>query len=72
MSSVLAAATSTVQKRPVPARAFILEQPATFVTSSGEQHGTVGDVVIIAKDHAWPVSPQYFAEHYDVLKDQTT
>lgn len=61
------ACTTKARKKPVVVGSFVLEDDVTFVTSSGEQHGKVGDVVIIGKDHAWPVSPEYFAEHYEVI-----
>jgi hypothetical protein len=55
-----------VVKRPVWHDAYILKEDTILVTPSGKQYGKAGDYVIIGKDHAWPVSPEYFAEHYDI------
>lgn len=57
------------KKKPVNLPYFILSSMEHFVTSSGVQTGYTGDYVLIGKDHAWPVSPSYFKENYDEVKD---
>jgi hypothetical protein len=56
-------------KIPVEHKFFVAREDIEFVTSSGKQYAKPGDYVIIGKDHAWPVSPKYFAEHYHELPE---
>ena len=56
------------QKLPVAVLYFELKDKMEFVTSSGTQTGKPGDIVLVGKDHAWPVSKEYFQENYKVLR----
>jgi hypothetical protein len=61
-------ATGVAQKKPVAVAFYVLKEIQHFVTTSGTQTGNVGDYVLIGKDHAWPVSKEYFEENYEVKK----
>lgn len=56
------------QKKPVTHGYFISLDEIKFVTSSGTQTAKPGDYVIIGKDHAWPVSKDYFEENYNRIE----
>jgi hypothetical protein len=56
-------------KMPVAHRFFIAEEPIALITQTGHQYADRGDYVIIGKDHAWPVSKEYFEEHYHEIPE---
>lgn len=56
-------------KIPVEHKFFIAREDIEFVTGSGTQRAKLGDYVIIGKDHAWPVTPEYFEEHYHEIPE---
>lgn len=62
-------AESSCFKIPLEHKFFIARDDIEFVTNSGRQVAKPGDYVIIGKDHAWPVSPEYFEEHYHELSE---
>jgi hypothetical protein len=64
MTACAAMHVSQAVKKPVEVGMFYIMKDTTFVNSSGEQHGKLGDIAIIGKDHAWPVSEEYFRENY--------
>ena len=57
------------QKKPVVHGYFVLEDPMTFNTETGSQRGEPGMYCIIGKDHAWPVTAEYFEENYAVVNE---
>lgn len=56
-------------KMPVAHSFFIAEEEMEFVTTSGTQKAKPGDYVIIGRDHAWPVTKEYFEEHYHEMPE---
>jgi hypothetical protein len=52
-------------KKPVVYGYFVITEEMAFHTESGEQMGKPGMVCIVGKDHAWPVTAEYFSENYD-------
>ena len=41
------------------------------LTNGGFQYAEPGDIIILGKDHAWPVKKAYFDEHYDIVDPVT-
>lgn len=64
VNDIMILASGECLKRPVKHKYFVAKQAIEFQTKSGKQYANPGDYVIIAKDHAWPVSKEYFHEHY--------
>ena len=62
-------AESSCFKIPIEHKFFIARDDIEFVTGSGTQRAKPGAYVIIGKDHAWPVTPGYFEEHYHELAE---
>ena len=56
-------------KRPVVHVYFELAKKMTFHTETGVQEGLPGMIAIVGADHAWPVTKEYFAAHYDVIME---
>lgn len=54
-------------KKPLIHRFLILEKDIEIMTIAGKCHAKKGDYLIIANDTIWPVTPEYFKDHYDVL-----
>jgi hypothetical protein len=55
-------------KRPVVHGCFMIHERMIFETGTGVQVGYPGMIAIVGKDHAWPVTAEYFHEHYDKIE----
>ena len=55
-------------KKPVIHGYFVITEFMRFKTETGEQDGKPGMICIVGKDHAWPVTAEYFSENYDTVK----
>lgn len=69
MDGVRARCKAKAMKKPVELGFFVLDAVEHFVTGSGTQTGKSGDYVLVAVDHAWPISKEYFAANYEILED---
>lgn len=56
-------------KMPVAHNFFVAQEEMGFITTSGTQKARPGDYIIIGLDHAWPVTKEYFEQHYHEMPE---